>query len=206
LPYGVRVWFRTRLKTTFWLGTVSLVTTLLLAYLILAVPLRTVTDDMLKVYAAGFPDRPPPLAIVLLDRVVPAGLAVSLQDWAMFLAMLVPLVSLVRGPCLSRLARPSGRWDDLVAGLIAGSAASFVLLALRVPTWMVMLGAIWPREDLELLGASTRQRASARGTFPRPSGSPSATLRLPRSIRDAEAEFSGTKSRLTASPARSSAP
>ncbi len=160
LPYGLRVWLRTRLKTTFRLAAVASVTTLLLVYLMLAVPLRAAADSILSVYAQRFPDLRPPLVIVALDRLVPAGLAVGFAEWAILVVLLVPLVSLMRGPCLARLARPSGRWDDLVSGLIAGSAASFVLLVLVVPTWMVMLGAIWSRDDLDLLASSTSQRAT----------------------------------------------
>ncbi len=166
LPYGVRVWLRTRLRTTFRLAALSAVTTLILAYLMLAMPLRALADELLNVYAEGFPGLRPPLALVVLARLVPAGIAVSFGGWASFVAVVVPLVSLVRGPCLARLARPSGRWDDIVTGLVAGLSASFLLVAVMVPTWMVMLGAMWPRADFESLANSTRERASGPGAMP----------------------------------------
>jgi Protein kinase domain len=165
LPHGLRVWLRTRLKTTFRLAAVASVTTLLLVYLMLAVPLRSAADGVLSVYARRFPDLRPPVVIVALDWLVPSRLAAGFEGWAMLVALLllVPLVSLVRGPCLARLARPSGHWDDLVAGLIAGSAASFVLLVLLVPTWMVMVGSVWSLDDLTLLADSTGEGVTVRG-------------------------------------------
>jgi hypothetical protein len=166
LPHGVRVWLRTRLKTTFRIAAVSAVTTLLLAYLMLAVSLRSIANDLLGVYGEGFPGLRPPLAIVVLDHLVPAGVAVSFGSWALFVAAVILLVSLVRGPCLAWLARPSGRWDDLVAGLTAGSAASFLLLAFMVPIWMVLLGALRPRADFEALANYARESPTDRGPSP----------------------------------------
>jgi predicted Ser/Thr protein kinase len=160
LPYGVRLWLRTRLKTTFRLASVSAVTTVFLSYLMLAIPLRTAADSILTVYAQRFPDLQPPIVIVALDRLVPTGLAIGFEGWAALCAVLVPLVSLVRGPCLAGMSRPGGRWDDLITGLVTGSASSFVLLALMVPTWMIMLGVIWSKNDLGLLAESIDARWS----------------------------------------------
>ncbi len=158
LPYGVRLWLRTRLKTTFRLASVSAVTTVFLSYLMLAIPLRTAADSILTVYAQRFPDLRPPFVIVALDRLVPAGLAIGFDGWAALCAVLVPLVSLVRGPCHAWMSRPGGRWDDLITGLVTGAASSFVLLAVMVPTWMIMLGEIWSKNDLSLLAESIDAR------------------------------------------------
>src|SRR5262249_22458347 len=142
LPYGLRVWLRTRLKVTARIAMVAAATTLLVAYLILAVPLRAAADNILGVYVRRFPDLAAPAVIEALGRLVPAGLGVGFEEWAVTLAVFAPLLSLARGPLIARLARPAGGWDDLVTGLIAGAAASTILIALLVPVWMVMLGLV----------------------------------------------------------------
>jgi tRNA A-37 threonylcarbamoyl transferase component Bud32 len=150
VPYGVRVWLRNRLQTTFWVALVAAVSSAIMGYVVVSALVRALLDMIPGMYARYFPSVPQPPFLRISQAVLMPAPSGEFARFFLVAAVIVAMM-LARGPIFAWLAKPLGRWDDLVVGFTAGLVSGAVFSGLLGPIFGVMLGHIWSQADLELM-------------------------------------------------------
>jgi serine/threonine protein kinase len=150
LPYGVRIWVRSRLKSTFWVALVAAISSLMMAYVVFSVMVRSLLSMIPGLYRLYFPSVPQPPTLRLFQRwILPVPADADSQ--ILLVAAVILLAALIRGPLFALVSRPANRWDDLIVGMTAGLVSGAVFAGLLGPMFGVMLGHVWSQEDLGLM-------------------------------------------------------